>query len=208
MLCTTSFYLRDLSSYLILYKGLEQSKEIAGIDPPWGISLRLGAFITMKFRLHFLVPFCFIVYFWKNLAWKQPCLYVYLLLLALHVMTAWQTTVKDDRISEVIVETLTSGAAAFSKHFDKLQTDCVCTWRLVLVEAWVLSKDIQVCVERDEYHNEYIWLPLLSFQWMETKVNQQVRCPLCDIFFFSGAGLTNKWGEVNADLGLFTFSAK
>lgn len=59
------------------------------------------------------------------MAWKQPCLYIHLLLLALHVMTAWQAAVKDGRVSEVIFEALSSRAAAFSKQFDKLGTDCI-----------------------------------------------------------------------------------
>lgn len=59
------------------------------------------------------------------MAWKQPCLYIHLLLLALHVMTAWQAAVQDGRISEVMFEALSSRAAAFSKQFDKLGTDYI-----------------------------------------------------------------------------------
>lgn len=56
-------------------------------------------------------------------------------LLALHVVTTWQATVKDDRVLEVIFEALSSKAATFSKQFEKLWTDYVCIWRLVLREA-------------------------------------------------------------------------
>lgn len=54
-----------------------------------------------------------------------------LLLLALHVATTWQAMRKDDKILEVIFEALSSRAAAFTKQFDKLWTDYICTWRLV-----------------------------------------------------------------------------
>ena len=54
-----------------------------------------------------------------------------LLFLALQVVTTWQATRKDDKILEVIFEALSSRAAAFTKQFDKLWTDYICTWRLV-----------------------------------------------------------------------------
>lgn len=38
-------------------------------------------------------------------------------------MTAWQATVKDDRISEAIFEVLNSRTAALSKQFDELWID-------------------------------------------------------------------------------------
>lgn len=52
-----------------------------------------------------------------------------------------------------------------SKLFDKLWTDCICIWKLVPEEAfpWAFSKDFQICVERDEYHIEYILISCALF---------------------------------------------
>ena len=150
--------------YIILYRGLEHlrilvSKEAPGTNPAWiprgnSIPLRLVASITtLKYSLCFLVPFYMflVLLFPFEESWPENrSLYVDLLLLAFHVVTTWQATVKDDRVLEVIFEALSSKAATFSKQFEKLWTDCVCTWRLVLREAWVLIKDFQICVERDE----------------------------------------------------------
>lgn len=102
------------------------------------IPLRLVASITiLKYSLHFLVLFyMFVTLFPFERIWPGNSLaYVYVLLLSLHVMTTWQPIVKDDRISEVIFEALCSRAAAFRKQFDKLWTDYICTWRLILTEV-------------------------------------------------------------------------
>lgn len=40
-------------------------------------------------------------------------------------MTAWQATVKDDRIPEAIFEVLSSRTATLSKQFDQLWTDYI-----------------------------------------------------------------------------------
>lgn len=55
-------------------------------------------------------------------------------------MTTWQATVKDDRLPVVILETLSSKAAAFNEQFDKLGTDCSHMESVIEIHPWILNK--------------------------------------------------------------------
>lgn len=125
---------------------------------------------------------CFL---WENLAWKQPCLYVNLILLALGVMTAWQATVKDDRIQKSFLKPSVQGLLFSSSNLTNYgQIILFCTWNLVLIESfpWALNKDFPICIERDEHYNEYFWSPLLSFHviW-RIKLANKWSVPCADI---------------------------
>lgn len=135
IVCTTPFYIRDLSAWGFWYPRRLLEPAPHGYEG-WLYSFEICC-IYYYFEVQsplfstFLHVCCIIVSLWENLAWKQPCLYMDLLLLALHVVTTWQAMRKDDKILEVIFEALSSRAAAFTKQFDKLWTDYICTWRLV-----------------------------------------------------------------------------
>lgn len=147
----------------------------------------------------FLHVSCIIVSFWEKLTWKW-------LTLCGPAFTGFACYNNLASCSErrqglrSHVWSLEFRAAAFSKQFDKLRKDYVCTWRPVLGEAWVLSKGFQICVKRDEQCNECISSPLLSFQYVRLKLTDWWSVPCADVL------LVHR--EVDANSCLLTLRTK